>query len=163
MRRCDFTSTPRTEDLVRTGVPPEEAARRAREQFGSIEAMKDDCRRVRSLRNIRLVHAAAALVVGVRRRYEDGPWGDRGRANQEVAPSWRASRIWEVTSASHSPRSKGIGRSPVLSGGTNAGRSTTLANRVRPETRGSRRRAARIASFAESPSMIPRRRNTRTK
>ena len=71
-----------TEDLVRTGVPPEEAARRAREQFGSIEAMMDDCRRVRSLRNIRLVHAAAALVVGVRRRYEDGPWGDRGRATR---------------------------------------------------------------------------------
>ena len=39
-----------TEDLVRTGVPPEEAARRAREHFGSIEAMKDDCRRVRGLR-----------------------------------------------------------------------------------------------------------------
>ena len=43
----------------------------------------------------------------------------------------------EVTSASHSPRSTGIGRSPVLSGGTNAGRSATLADPVRPETRGS--------------------------
>ena len=39
-----------TEDLVRTGVPPEEAARRARVLFGSIEAMKDDCRRARGLR-----------------------------------------------------------------------------------------------------------------
>ena len=32
-----------------------------------------------------------------------------------------------------------------------------------PGNSGFRRRAARIASFAESPSMIPRRRNTRTK
>ena len=38
-----------TEDLVRTGMPPAEAARRAHAQFGSIEAMKNDCRRVRGL------------------------------------------------------------------------------------------------------------------
>ena len=38
-----------TEDLVRTGVPPAEAVRRARAQFGSIEAMKNACRRVRGL------------------------------------------------------------------------------------------------------------------
>ena len=38
-----------TEDLVRTGVPRAEAARRARVQFGSIEAVKNDCRRVRGL------------------------------------------------------------------------------------------------------------------
>ena len=38
-----------TEDLVRTGIPPPEAARRARAQFGSIEAMKHECRRVRGL------------------------------------------------------------------------------------------------------------------
>ena len=50
------------------------------------------------------------------------------------SPTQRPSH--EVPSASHSPRSTGIGRSPVLSGGTNAGRSTTPANRVRRETRG---------------------------
>lgn len=38
-----------TEDLVRTGIPPSEAARRARAQFGSVEAMKNECRRVRGL------------------------------------------------------------------------------------------------------------------
>ena len=38
-----------TENLVRTGLPPAEAASRARMQFGSIEAVKDDCRRVRGL------------------------------------------------------------------------------------------------------------------
>ena len=80
-----------------------------------------------------------------------GP-GPRGRARAATAvealdgargpgrgarPGGRRRALWEVTSSSHSPRSKGIGRSPVLSGGTNAGRSTTLANRVRPETRGS--------------------------
>ena len=36
-----------TEDLVRTGMPPTEAARCARVQFGSIEATKNACRRVR--------------------------------------------------------------------------------------------------------------------
>ena len=39
-----------TEDLVRAGVPPLEAARRARVQFGSIEAMKNGCRQMRGLR-----------------------------------------------------------------------------------------------------------------
>ena len=34
-----------TEDLVRSGVPRPEAARRARVQFGSIERAKDECRR----------------------------------------------------------------------------------------------------------------------
>ena len=39
-----------TEDLVRSGVPRREAARRARVQFGSIERAKDGCRRARGLR-----------------------------------------------------------------------------------------------------------------
>ena len=39
-----------TEDLVRSGVPRREAVRRARIHFGSVESMKDDCRRVRGLR-----------------------------------------------------------------------------------------------------------------
>lgn len=38
-----------TEDLVRAGVPRPEAACRARALFGSIEAMKDDCRHARGL------------------------------------------------------------------------------------------------------------------
>ena len=45
------------EDLVRAGVSPAEAARRVRVQFGSIEAMKDECRRVRGLR---IVHELAS-------------------------------------------------------------------------------------------------------
>ena len=72
-----------TEDLVRTGVPPEEAARRAREQFGSIEAMKDDCRRVRSLRNIRWVRTQPPRwlsAFGVVTRTVLG--GDHGRATR---------------------------------------------------------------------------------
>ena len=39
-----------TEDLIRSGVPKAEAARRARIHFGSIEGMKDDCRHARGLR-----------------------------------------------------------------------------------------------------------------
>ncbi len=38
-----------TEDLIRSGVPPAEAACRARIQFGDIEAMKSDCRQARRL------------------------------------------------------------------------------------------------------------------
>ena len=49
-----------TEDLVRTGVPPEEAARRARVLFGSIEAMKDDCRRRR--RGLRITDKLGAWL-----------------------------------------------------------------------------------------------------
>jgi len=39
-----------TEDLVRAGVPPAEAARRARLEFGSLDNAKDDCRQARGLR-----------------------------------------------------------------------------------------------------------------
>jgi predicted permease len=38
------------EDLTRAGVPPTEAARRVRLEFGAGEAYKDDCRQVRGLR-----------------------------------------------------------------------------------------------------------------
>jgi predicted permease len=37
-------------DLVRSGVPPEEAARRARLEFGSLDNVKTDCREARGLR-----------------------------------------------------------------------------------------------------------------
>ena len=39
-----------TEDLIRSGVPKAEAARRARVHFGCIESTKDDCRHARGLR-----------------------------------------------------------------------------------------------------------------
>ena len=39
-----------TDDLLRAGVPPREAARRARVLFGSIEAMKEGCRQERGVR-----------------------------------------------------------------------------------------------------------------
>ena len=54
-------------DLVTSGVPREEAERRARIEFGSVDNVKDDCRQARGLRvfddlsrNIR--HAARLLV-----------------------------------------------------------------------------------------------------
>ncbi len=46
-----FHLAAQTEDFVRAGVPPAEAARRARLEFGSIEAMKDDCRQARGVRS----------------------------------------------------------------------------------------------------------------
>ncbi|HEY4589709.1 MAG TPA: permease prefix domain 1-containing protein, partial [Thermoanaerobaculia bacterium] len=39
-----------TEDLVLSGVPPAEAARRARRDFGSLDNVKEDCREARGLR-----------------------------------------------------------------------------------------------------------------
>ena len=39
-----------TADLVRSGVSPQDAARRARLEFGGVEMVKDDCRRARGLR-----------------------------------------------------------------------------------------------------------------
>ena len=39
-----------TADLVRSGLSPEAAARRARLEFGGVETVKDDCRRARGLR-----------------------------------------------------------------------------------------------------------------
>jgi len=38
------------EELRRAGVPPEEAARRARREFGNLDNVKDDCREARGLR-----------------------------------------------------------------------------------------------------------------
>ncbi len=51
-----------TYDLMRTGVSPAEATRRAREQFGSVEAMKRECRRVRGVRFIDELGPGAAQV-----------------------------------------------------------------------------------------------------
>ncbi|MFL6261634.1 MAG: ADOP family duplicated permease [Thermoanaerobaculia bacterium] len=39
-----------TEDLVLSGVPPAEAARRARQEFGSLDNLKEDCRKARGQR-----------------------------------------------------------------------------------------------------------------
>ena len=41
-----------TDDLVRAGFSPAEAARRARELFGSVEAVKNECQRERGVRFI---------------------------------------------------------------------------------------------------------------
>ncbi len=38
-----------TDDLVRSGVPPEEAARRARIEFGSLNSVQEECREARGL------------------------------------------------------------------------------------------------------------------
>ena len=38
-----------TQDLVRSGIPPEEAHRRARAEFGGLNTVKDECRQARGL------------------------------------------------------------------------------------------------------------------
>ena len=45
-----------TDDLVRFGASPEEAARRARLEFGSVDSVKDDCREARGLRLLDDLH-----------------------------------------------------------------------------------------------------------
>jgi predicted permease len=53
-------------DLVRSGVPPREAARRARIEFGSLNSVQEECREARGLRSFdelvrQLRHAARLL------------------------------------------------------------------------------------------------------
>jgi putative ABC transport system permease protein len=55
-----------TDDLVRSGVPPREAARRARIEFGSLNSVQEECREARGLRPFdelvrQLRHAARLL------------------------------------------------------------------------------------------------------
>src|SRR4051794_12930866 len=57
-----------TADLVRSGVPPQQAARRARLEFGSVEMVKDDCRRTRGLRIVDEVLQDLRYAVRVMRR-----------------------------------------------------------------------------------------------
>jgi len=38
-----------TDDLVRSGMPPQEAARRARIEFGSLNIVQEECRDARGL------------------------------------------------------------------------------------------------------------------
>ena len=66
-----------TEDLVRTGMPPPEAGRRARAQFGNVEAMKHECRRVRGVwivdelgRNMDNIRPVLRLLL----KPQSGPW-----------------------------------------------------------------------------------------
>ncbi len=40
----------RAEDLARTGLSPAEAMRQARMEFGTVDAIKDDCRQSRGVR-----------------------------------------------------------------------------------------------------------------
>src|SRR6478672_12328270 len=49
-RELRFHLEQRAEDLVRGGMPENEARRRARAEFGGIEARKDDCREALGLR-----------------------------------------------------------------------------------------------------------------
>ena len=41
------------DDLVRSGVAPEEAVRRARMEFGGLNSVKGDCREARGLSSVR--------------------------------------------------------------------------------------------------------------
>jgi predicted permease len=55
-----------TDDLVRSGVPPQEAARRARIEFGSLNSVQEECREARGLHPFdellrQLRHAARLL------------------------------------------------------------------------------------------------------
>ena len=57
-----------TEDLVRSGVPPAEAARRARMEFGSVDNVKEDCREARGLRLFDELHQDLRYAVRLLRK-----------------------------------------------------------------------------------------------
>src|SRR5437763_887278 len=56
------------EDLVASRVPRSEAARRARLEFGTVDAVKDDCREARGLRVFDEVQQDAQYALRVLRR-----------------------------------------------------------------------------------------------
>jgi hypothetical protein len=55
-------------DLVRAGMPPEEAARRARLEFGSVDNVKADCREARGLRLFDELHHDLRYAVRLMRK-----------------------------------------------------------------------------------------------
>jgi predicted permease len=57
-----------TADLVSSGVPPEEAARRARLEFGSLDNAKTDCREARGLRLFDELHQDLRYAVRLMRK-----------------------------------------------------------------------------------------------
>jgi predicted permease len=57
-----------TADLVSSGVPPEEAARRARMEFGSLDNAKTDCREARGLRLFDELHQDLRYAVRLMRK-----------------------------------------------------------------------------------------------
>ena len=59
------------EDLVRTGVPAEEARRRARAEFGSLPARQDECREAVGLRLLGELSADARFAGGCCGRRRD--------------------------------------------------------------------------------------------
>ncbi|HEX4496302.1 MAG TPA: ABC transporter permease, partial [Thermoanaerobaculia bacterium] len=57
-----------TEDLVRSGVPAEEAARRARREFGPLDNLKEDCREASGLRLFDEIRQDARYAVRLMRK-----------------------------------------------------------------------------------------------
>src|ERR1700730_7141671 len=55
-------------DLVRAGVAPDEAARRARLEFGSVDNVKTDCREARGLRLFDELHHDLRYAVRLMRK-----------------------------------------------------------------------------------------------
>jgi len=57
-----------TEDLIRSGMVPEEAGRRARIEFGSIEQTKEECRHARGINVIEAVSHDLRYALRIQRR-----------------------------------------------------------------------------------------------
>ena len=57
-----------TEDLIRSGIVPREARRRARIEFGSIEQTKEDCRSARGINLIETVSQDLRYALRIQRR-----------------------------------------------------------------------------------------------
>lgn len=57
-----------TADLVRSGVPADEAARRARREFGPLDNLKEDCREASGLRLFDEIHQDARYAVRLMRK-----------------------------------------------------------------------------------------------
>ena len=52
-----------TADLIGSGVKPEEAARRARIEFGALSSVEEECRETRGIHFIEAVHRQALRIL----------------------------------------------------------------------------------------------------
>ena len=123
-----------TDELVRSGVPPEEAARRARMEFGSVDDVQEECREARGLRPFdellrQLRHAAAAAAQDAR-LHSDRPADARALPRRE-SHDLRRRRLPSCSARCRFPTPAGWSPSSTL---TRKPASTATAPRSRTTT-----------------------------
>ena len=135
------------DDLIRSGVPPAEARRRARLELGGTEALKEELRAARGQRLLDELRQDTRYAV---RRLR------RSRGPAVVACSRSASASTSRSSASSTPRCCGRCRIPSPIGSSRSRRATSrAAASTRPRRSTSSTSSARASSFARIAAYYP--------